>query len=156
MAEQAEPTKTVAAWDPWQQLERLQDEFDRLWGSQVFPRRGPGMPKLSDWRPRADVYEDGNELVVKAELPGVKREDIEVNVEAGVLTIRGTRKDEKEIKEEHFHRMERSSGSFFRQIPLPGVVSADAIKATHKDGVLEIRLPKPTPEPPKGKTIPVE
>jgi HSP20 family protein len=156
MAEQTEKApQSVAVWDPWQQLERLQDEFDRLWGTQLFTRRGPGLAKLSDWRPRCDVFEDGNELVVKAELPGVKREDIEVELDDGMLTIKGSRKEEKEVKEEHYHRMERSSGSFYRQIPLPGAVSSATVKATHKDGVLEIRVPKPAPEPSKATKITV-
>lgn len=156
MAEQSEQSsRQVAVWDPWRQLERLQDEFDRLWGGPLFSWRRPAFTRAAEWRPRCDVYEDGGDLVVKAELPGVKKEDIQVELDEGVLTIRGSRKEEKEIKEDQYYRMERASGTFFRQIPLPGPVKADQIKANYKDGVLEVRLPKPAPEQPKATRIPV-
>jgi HSP20 family protein len=107
------------------------------------------------WTPRVDIFEEGNELVVKAELPGVKKEDMEVTLEGDTLIIRGERKQEKEVKEDHYYRKESSYGSFSRQFTVPaGITSAD-IKASYKDGILEVRLPKPAQPESAKTTIPV-
>lgn len=148
---------------PFDVFETLQEEMARLWG-QGWPfslvpmgrRIAHATPSLAMWAPRIDVFEQDADFVVKAELPGAKKEDIAVALEEGDLIIRGERKAETEVKEEHYYRMERSTGSFYRRVPLPFETTAEAVKATFTDGVLEVRVPKPTQEErPAAKTITV-
>jgi HSP20 family protein len=105
--------------------------------------------------PSTDVYEKDGNLVVKAELPGMKKEDIEVTLDQGDLVIRGERKAESEVTEEDYYRLERSYGSFYRRLPLGFHVTAEQIAASYHDGVLEVRIPKPKQEQPQAKKIPV-
>ena len=141
--------------DPVEMFGELQDEMMRLWG-QAWPlmprplRRMALMP--TRWTPTTNVYEKDNTLVVKAELPGVKKEDIDVTLDRGDLVIRGERKAEKEVKEEQYYRMERSYGSFYRRLPLPFEIKPEQIEAKFADGVLEIMIPKP----PEAKTQPTK
>ena len=151
MAIQESPKPTtgerpLARWDPF---EDLRQEMTRLWSSAwpAMPwsvaglqrRLTPEMP----WAPSMDIYEKDNTVVIKAELPGVKREDIDIALDNGALMIRGERKSEQEVKEEAFYRMERSYGSFQRRIPLPFKAQPDQIEANFSDGVLELRIPRP-------------
>ncbi len=143
--------------DPFSMLGDLDVMMDRMLG-----RRWPllrSVPRLSDvmgdWDPQVDMYEQGEELVVKVELPGVAREDIDVEIENGDLVIKGERHSEHEVKEEHAYRMERSFGSFYRRLPLPEGVKEEDISATYTDGVLEIRTPKAAVEKPAPKKITV-
>ena len=148
--------------DPFDMFDELQDEMMRLW-AQAWPmmprplsrplRRMALAP--TTWTPSVDVYEKDNTLVVKAELPGMTKDDIEVTVEQGDLLIRGERKTEHEVNEEHYRRMERSYGSFYRRIPLPADVKADQVTASYKDGVLEVDVPKPADEKPQPRKIPL-
>jgi HSP20 family protein len=145
-------------WDPSEILDTIRDEMDRFWG-QSWPwshpralRRPAESPTA--WAPRMDVFERDGSLVVKAELPGLKKEDVQVTLEHGDLLIQGERKTESEVKEDEYYRCERSFGSFYRRLPLPPEVKVDQIKATVTDGVLEVRVPMPvaeTPEPTKIK-----
>ena len=148
---------------PFDMFETLQEEMARLWGQawplSLFPisRRlaelAPGTPT---WTPRVDVYEKDGSLVVKAELPGAKKEDIAVTLDDGELVIRGEKKAESEVKDEHYYRMERSYGSFYRRLRLPFEASAESIQATYTGGILEIRIPKPTSvDRPDAQTIKV-
>ena len=98
------------------------------------------------WEPSVDVYEKDDTYVVKAELPGVKKDDIDVSVSGDTLTIKGERKDETETKEENCYLAERSYGSFMRSMALPSTVDADNIEANYDDGVLEVKLPKSSKE----------
>lgn len=102
-----------------------------------------------------DVYEKDNALFVKAELPGLKKEDVQVEVEGEDLVIRGESKTESEVKDGDYYRSERSFGSFYRRLPLPAGVTSEQIQATLKDGVLEVRVPKPTEAAPEVKKITV-
>lgn len=97
---------------------------------------------LSTWSPACDIYETANELVLKAELPEVNKEDVQVSIENNVLTIRGERKFEAETKKENYHRVERNYGEFIRSFALPTFVDASLINAEFKDGVLRVTLPK--------------
>lgn len=152
--------RPLSRWDPFEMLNELQEEMARRWG-QGWPwtpglvrRRPSEMP--SQWAPRIDVYEKDGNLVVKAELPGVKKEDIEVVLGDGDLVIHGERKVEHEVKEEHYYRMEHSYGSFHRRIPLGFEVKPDQVHAKCTDGVLEIQIPKPVqaePQPQKIKVV---
>ncbi|MBI2886745.1 MAG: Hsp20/alpha crystallin family protein [Chloroflexi bacterium] len=149
--------RQLARWDPFQQLSELQEEIGRWWDRDWWPWPTPRLARRAAlWAPRVDMYEEGNELVVKAELPGVQKSDISVTVEDNDLVLRGERKAEQEVKEEHYYRLERSYGGFYRRLPMPAAVDVEKIKATLQDGVLEVRVAKPaaTP-PPKGKEIPV-
>ena len=161
MAEQAEAKRSLARRDPFGALQELQDEmehwFDRPhWFSRPF--RFPRMRFFADgaaWAPSVDIYEDGTELVIKAELPGVTKDDISIALEEDMLVLKGERKSETEVKEDHYHRMERQYGSFFRRLPVPAGTVAEAITASFKDGVLEIRLPRPAEQKPAATPIKV-
>ncbi|CAI4033848.1 Hsp20/alpha crystallin family protein [Nitrospira tepida] len=135
----------------------LVDELlKRPFGSLLNPERW-GLPK--DWpvpTPRVDLFEDKGDIVVKADLPGMSKEDIEVNLSDTTLTLRGEKKKEAEVKEKDYYRMERSHGLFRRVIELPSEVQADKVKASFKDGVLEIRLPKTEEAKRKERTIRVD
>jgi len=139
-------------------LLRLPDEIDRLfrdlWGD-LLPAREEWLAPVGVTFPVVDVYESNGELVVKAELPGMKREDIDVSYRDGMLTIQGERKEEKEVKEGNYHRRESAYGAFKRVIQLPYEVKAEDAKATYKDGVLEIRFPK-LEEKEKGTKIQIK
>ena len=105
--------------------------------------------------PAMDVYEKDNVVYVKAELPGLKKEDVTVQVDGDQLTIRGESKSESEVKDEQYYRSERTFGSFFRRMPLPAGVKAEQIQATLKDGVLEVSIPKPAVSTSEPTKIPV-
>jgi len=148
--------------EPLEMFEALQDEMTRLWsqtwpfGGMPFSRRmGQLFQAPAIWSPRVDVFEKDNSLVVKAELPGTRREDIEVTLDRGDLMLRGERKAESEVKEEHYYRMERSYGSFYRRLPLGFDADPTKIVATFVDGVLEVRIPKPTEVETKAQKIQV-
>jgi HSP20 family protein len=136
---------TPRRWDPFDLLSQMQTELDRFWGGRWPAIRPPRRPaEFADaWTPRADVYEQNDSIVVKAELPGVKKEDIGVAIEDGDLVVRGERKSEEKVEEKDYYRMERSYGSFYRRLPLPESVTAEQITAKFADGVLEITVPKP-------------
>ena len=129
--------------EPFAGLDRMGREMDRLWDSffedRPTVRRGGWM---GEWLPSLDLSETKNEFVVKAEVPGMTSKDIDISLAEGVLSIRGEKKQEKEEKEENYHFVERSYGSFRRSIRLPGGVQSDKIKASYKDGVLKVTFPK--------------
>jgi HSP20 family protein len=136
---------------PADPLRELQHGLNRLFGSgfdSFFPEREENW-SLMYWAPACDIYENENEIVVKAELPEVNKEDVHVEVENKVLTIRGERRFEDEAKRENYHRVERSYGGFMRSFPLPATVDMDKISAGFKDEVLRLVLPKRTGAKPK-------
>jgi HSP20 family protein len=109
-----------------------------------------------EWRPSADISETDKEYLIRAELPAVKKEDVKVTVENGVITIQGERKQDKEEKTEKYHRVESVRGSFTRSFSLPENVSAEAIRCDSRDGVLTVRIPKAQPSVREPRQIPVE
>ena len=121
-------------------LDELRDELDRFW---ELPRFTHGEGDKTTWSPRMDVFERKGELVVKADLPGLEKKDVEVLIEEGDLVLRGERKEETEVEEENVYRWERRYGSFFRRLPLNFEVEAEKVEASFKDGVLEVTLPLP-------------
>lgn len=156
MAER-EPKRNLIDRDPFRQLLDVQDEIGRWWDRDWWP--WPTMRlarRTGGWTPRIDVYEEGEEVVVSAELPGVQREDIHVTVEENSLVLQGERTEQKEVKEEKYYRMERSFGSFYRRIPFEAPVAPDSVKASFKDGVLEVRVPKPAPQAPKLSRVSIQ
>ncbi len=140
---------TLMRWTPWQELEGMQRSLSRLLDDS-------GMEAVTDfgtWIPAVDIRETDDALLVHAELPGIAKKDVHVDVHDGVLTVSGERKYEKDVKEENVHRTERSYGRFSRSFSLPRTVDADKVDATMKDGVLEIRLPKTESAKPKAIEI---
>ena len=139
-------------------FDAMQDEMERLWARMPFGFRPPlrrdgALPEL--WAPRMDIFEKDGTLTVKAELPGVQKEDVAITLAGGDLIVRGERKAESEVREEDYYRMERSYGGFYRRLPLPFEVEAEQIKASFADGVLEVTIPKPAAAAPAAQTIPV-
>jgi HSP20 family protein len=124
----------LTVWDPFADLNRVHREIERNF---FGPRT-----READFAPAVDVHEDAESLVLRAELPGVKREDIEVAIDGNVLTLKGERKLEKEESGRKYHRIERSFGSFVRQFQLPSNVDSTSVDAKLTDGVLTLRLPK--------------
>jgi HSP20 family protein len=124
----------LSVWDPFADLNRIQREFEKNF---FGPRTRP-----ADFAPAVDVHEESEALVLRAELPGVKREDIEIQVDGNVLTLKGERKLESERKDRQYHRVERSYGTFVRQFQLPTNVDSSQIDAQLAEGVLTLKLPK--------------
>lgn len=131
----------ISPWKPFE-FERMRREMDRLWDSffEGKPRRR-GEERV-EWLPSLDVSETKNEIVVKAEIPGIDPKDIDISLADGVLTIKGEKKQEKEEKDENYHLIERSYGSFTRSVQLPKEVKSDKISASYKNGLLRVTLPK--------------
>jgi HSP20 family protein len=130
-------------------LARMEREMDRLFNDffgdgprALWPRWWPGRAEGYASAPALDVYEENDDIIVKAELPGLTKDDIEVNVTDHQLTLKGEKKKKEEIKEDDYYRCERSFGSFSRVVDLPADIQTDKAKASFKDGLLEIRVPK--------------
>lgn len=145
---------SLVKWNPWREIEDMFDRYDRAVG---LPRIGTQEVMTSgDWSPRVDIVENDNEFLIKAEIPEVKKEDVKVSVDNGVLTLKGERKLEKEEKGKKFHRVERYYGSFTRSFTLPENVDESKIKATFKDGMLNLQVPKTEKAKPKAIDVKVE
>lgn len=145
----------IVRWAPLREIAALQDRLNRLFGTDFYGRTtADDVMNRGTWLPPVDIYSNGNHaLVIKAELPDMKRQDIDVTVENGMLTMRGEKRMDASVKEEQFHRIERSYGAFARSFSLPNTVDAAKVSADYKDGVLTIRLP--LREEAKPKQIPV-
>ena len=162
--------------NPFYLIQRMAEDMDRLFEQFGFGRMGLGSspafgtlvspeslrsaPRLGRadrtlWSPQVEVRQRGDDIVIRADLPGVDRDDVHVEVENDVLTIRGERREEHEEEEEGFYRSERSYGQFHRMLPLPEGVSADEVEATFRDGVLEVRLPAPKQQEQRTRRIEV-
>jgi HSP20 family protein len=138
----------IATWPGLGRLTNLRDEIDRLFESPLA-ELAHGSQILSGWTPALDLYEDKDKFVVKVELPGMKREDIEVSLHEGSLSICGERKSEEKRGDAEVYRTERFFGRFQRTVSLPAPIAADKVKAAYKDGVLTVTLPKSEEAKPK-------
>jgi HSP20 family protein len=147
-------TMAIVKWEPFRDLMTAQRDFDRLFREAFSPVFGETELSTRAWAPPVDIYETDNDIVLKAELPGVDPKDVEIRVEDNNLYLKGERKFEKEVKEENYHRVERSYGSFSRSFSLPNSISADKVKAEYKDGLLTLTMPKR--EEAKPKTIKID
>lgn len=127
---------------PFRELERMRREMDRLWDSFVEEKPRRKGEEAVELLPSLDLSETKNDLVVKAELPGIDPKDIDISLSEGVLTIKGEKKQEKEEKEENYHIIERSYGAFTRSVRLPRDVQSEKINASYKNGILKVTLPK--------------
>jgi HSP20 family protein len=136
------PRRGLARWDPFREMEDVSSYWNNLFGENMFPSMWSRIPSAREWLPALDVYEKDNKLIVKAELPGMKEDDISVSVEGNSLVIKGNKEFEKEVKDEDYYHCERSYGSFYRAVPLPAEVDKDKIEADYEDGVLEVTLSK--------------
>ena len=143
----------IVRWEPLRELTTLQNEMNRLFGS-AFDTPTPGNGgTLRRWMPAMDLVEADEHFVLRADLPGMSEEDVNIEVEERVLTISGERKAEHETTKEGYHRVERAFGSFSRSLTLPEGVNPDAVTASFDRGVLEIRIPKPEQRKPRKISI---
>lgn len=160
--------------DPFSLMQRMSEDMDRLFQQFGFGRVGLGLSPFlgstgsdlsrgsdfdrslrSVWAPQVETFRRGDTLVVRADLPGMKKDDVDVNVEGDVLTITGERSDEHEDERDGYYRSERSYGSFYRAIPLPDGVNAEQCDASFKDGVLEITFKAPKEQQNKARKVPI-
>jgi HSP20 family protein len=150
------PVKTEPWRTPFNMFDDLKTEFEQLWQKPWLPFRFRRFETETPvFMPRIDVYEKDNELVVKADLPGMKKENVQAFIENGDLILKGERKEEKEVKEESYYKAECLYGPFYRRLPLSFNVAPDKVNAKFYDGVLEVRLPMPAEVKEAPKAIPI-
>jgi HSP20 family protein len=146
----------IVRWTPLPELTTMQERVNKLFEDAIkSPYRPDEGFAVSAWAPAVDIYETDKEIVLKAELPEMQEKDIGIKVEDNNLIVSGERRMEKEVKEENYHRIERSYGSFHRSFTMPNTVDRENIKATYKDGVLKVILPKKEEAKPKQIKIDV-
>lgn len=146
---------TLVRWDPFRELEDMSERLNRVFSRPTLRNGGKENLTVADWMPTVDISETDGEYLIKAELPEVRKEDVKVTVENGVLTLQGERRQEKEEKGKRFHRVERSYGSFVRSFTLPESVDESGVRAEYKDGVLNLHLPKTEKVKPKAIDVKV-
>jgi len=147
----------IVRWDPFRDVATLQDRINRIF-TESFGRSRDLDDEVSlyDWRPPVDIYQAGDGIVIKVELPGVNKDDVSVEIKENVLTLKGERLLDPEIKDEHYYRKERSFGKFNRSFSLQETIKPDLIKASFKDGVLTVAIPRPEEEKPKQVTVDID
>lgn len=144
----------LVRWNPHRSLFRLNDRFGSLFDSFFYPHTTDGGTENRwAWNPVVDIYEGEGSYVVTAEIPGVDKKDIEIDVKDRILTLKGERTTDTKVDEDHYYRRERHHGRFERTFSLPADVDADKIDASFKDGVLKIEIPKPEEKKPKQITV---
>ena len=144
----------VAKWNPWSEMETFSDRFNRLFDGTFLPAsRLNDEQGFQKWRPVVDIFNHDDKTVIKAELPGVDKKDIHIDVKDGLMTLRGERFYENEVKDEKYHQKERVLGKFHRLFALPEGLDNNKIEANYKDGVLRIEIPKPGEKKPKKITV---
>ena len=148
---------SIVRWDPFRDVSALQDRINRIF-NESFGRSRDFEDEVSlyDWRPPVDIYETGEGIVLKIELPGVNKGDVSVEVKDNVLTIKGERLLDPAIRDESYYRKERSFGKFNRSFSLQELIKPDLIKASFKDGVLTVEIPRPEEEKPKQVTVNID
>ena len=141
----------IVRWDPFRRMAALQDQINRLFDDSFTATPGTRDQDLAAcaWRPLVDIYETGNGVALKAELPGIKKENVSIEVKDNMLIIKGERVSDPNVGEDKYYRRERCFGSFYRSFTLQDAIDPEKIKAKFKDGVLEIEIPRPEAETPK-------
>ena len=140
----------LVKWNPWREMDTFSNRFDSLFDGGFFPAVSFSEESgLRDWRPVVDIYDEDDKIVIKAEIPGVDKDKINVDVKDGILTLTGERSYENEAKEENYHHRERAFGRFQRSFALAEGLDPDKIDADYRDGVLRIEIPKPEEKKPK-------
>ncbi len=145
---------SLIRWEPFSAMDDMLNRFPAWFGR--WPRVPGTFEAGAEWAPSVDISETGDEYLIRAALPGVKKEDAKVMVEDGMLTLSGERQQQEEQKDEKFHKVESFYGSFFRSFALPEAVDEKAIRADSKDGVLTVHVPKTKVEASKPTTIKVQ
>lgn len=147
----------VVKWDPFRDLVSIQDRMNRLFEQTLSRSRGEGDEAVTatTWTPAVDIYETADTIVMKAELPGVGREDIHIHIDGSTLTLKGERRFARDVQEESYLRIERAYGNFHRSFALPATVQQEKVRAVLKDGVLELVLPKAEDARPKRIAVDV-
>ena len=143
----------LVKWNPMRDMLSFNSRADRFFNDFFSPSRRVGVSGNWDWNPRVDIYEEENAIVLKAELPGVEKDNITVDVKDGVLTLKGERSSDNEVNEESYYRRERSFGSFQRRFNIADNVDPEQITADYKDGVLKVTIPKPAEVKPRQITV---
>ncbi|HZD60138.1 MAG TPA: Hsp20/alpha crystallin family protein [Anaerolineae bacterium] len=138
----------IRRWDPWHDLIAMQSELNKLF-ERTFSSEERGVARAAVWAPAIDMFDRNNAVIVRAELPGVKAEDVDISIIDNKLVVKGERKFKEEIKEENYYRIEQRYGSFERIVQLPAKVDVGNVEAVYAEGVLEINLPKAEEERPK-------
>ena len=151
-------THMLTRFEPFRDLASLQDRIDRLFGENLERLRPWGSEALEGtaWSPAVDIVETENDIVLRADLPGVDPKDVVIQVENGTLTLKGERKFESDLKEDNYRRVERVYGSFLRSFALPPTVDAEKVEAEYRNGVLELKLPKRPEAKPKQIKVAVK
>jgi HSP20 family protein len=144
---------TIVRWEPFRELSSLQTEMNRLFNAAFETGSGGGTAAPRRWTPAMDLVETEDQFVLRADLPGLGEEDVNIELEDNVLTVSGERRTEHEDKREGFYRMERAYGSFSRSLTLPKGVDPEAVTAAFDRGVLEVRVPKPEQRKPRRISI---
>ena len=139
----------ITRWDPFREVATLQNRLNSLFQDYSRGENAGDPVSAASFVPPVDIYEDDHKVVLKLEVPGLKQEDLDIQLENNNLTVRGERKFETEEKEENFHRIERRYGSFYRAFTIPNTVNADSVKADYDAGVLRIQLEKRAEAKPK-------
>jgi HSP20 family protein len=152
--QEKEGTMGLVRWRPMRYYPTSRDDMDRAFNRMVTDWLGPSMYSEYDWNPSVDVAETDAEIVVTADLPGVKKDDVDVTVDQNQLVISGERKQEEEESDKNYYRLERRYGSFRRAFVLPANADAERVKAAYKDGVLTVTIPKT--EVSKGKKVNIQ
>lgn len=133
---------SIVRYDPFRDLRTLQDEVNRLFSTNLSRAFGDEGIARGAWMPNVDIYENKDQIVLEAELPGMNREDFDLSIENNIITLRGERRFEKKDDGDNYHRVERAYGTFTRSFTLPQTVSAEGATADYKNGVLRVTLPK--------------
>jgi HSP20 family protein len=146
----------IVRWDPFRNINTLQDRINRLF-EDAFPRSAEhDQDMVCAWRPMVDIYETEAGIVIQADLPGVEKEHVSVEVKDNILTIQGERRDDSAAGNENYYRRERTCGTFQRSFTLRSVITPDLIKASFKNGVLKVEIPKAEEEKPKQVTVNID
>jgi HSP20 family protein len=144
----------IVRWSPWRRMETFSDRMNRLFDDSHFPTVWVNKEMdLSNWKPVVDIYDHDDKISIKAELPGIDKKDVEVDLKDGVLTIKGERTYENEVNEDKYYRKERAFGKFHRSFHVPADVDPEKITADFKDGILHLEIPKPEENKPKKITV---
>jgi HSP20 family protein len=146
---------SMKKWDPFRDLMSIQDRMNQLFNETVAIREGEEFCRGS-WSPPVDIYETGNDVVLKAEIPGISQDEIDIKIEDNTLVLKGERKFEKKSEDEKYYRIERSYGNFVRSFTLPNSVDQEGVKATYEAGVLKIVMPKKQEKTPKSIRVQVD
>ncbi|MFZ2525154.1 MAG: Hsp20/alpha crystallin family protein [Candidatus Ferrigenium altingense] len=146
----------LVKWDPFRELEDVTNRLNRIFGQPLArSESGQNMLAVADWAPSVDISETDSAYLIKGEIPGVKKEDVKVTIQDGMLTIQGERRQEKEEKGKKFHRIECSYGSFARSFRVPSDADESSVKAEFKDGMLNVTLAKSEKAKPKSINVSV-